>query len=165
VAIQAGKMLADRLYGGSSFFMDYHTIPTTVFTPLEYGAIGYAEEDAIKEFGEENLEVYQKVFQPLEWALNPVEFTPEEAKKFANDKEACFVKLICHKKEDERVVGFHFAGPNAGEVTQGFATAMRLGATKLDFDMTVGIHPTCAEWATTLSVTKSSGEAADGGGC
>jgi len=165
VAIQAGRMLADRLYGGSSFFMDYHTIPTTVFTPLEYGAIGYAEEDAIKEFGEENLEVYQKVFQPLEWALNPVEFTPEEAKKFANDKEACFVKLICHKKEDERVVGFHFAGPNAGEVTQGFATAMRLGATKLDFDMTVGIHPTCAEWATTLSVTKSSGEAADGGGC
>ena len=58
VAIQAGRMLAARLYSGANLFMDYHTIPTTVFTPLEYGAIGYAEEAAIEKFGQDNLEVH-----------------------------------------------------------------------------------------------------------
>lgn len=163
VAIQAGRMLAGRLYGGKSLYMDYHTIPTTVFTPLEYGAIGFAEEAAIEKFGAENLETYHSKFAPLEWSLMPSDFNAFE--KWEADKASCFCKLVCLKTEDERVVGFHYAGPNAGEVTQGFATAMRLGATKLDFDMTIGIHPTTAENFTTLSVTKSSGESADAGGC
>merc|ERR1711988_270377 len=161
VAIQAGKMLAERLYAGASLYMDYHTIPTTVFTPLEYGAIGYAEEDALAKFGEENIEVYHTVFTPLEWSLAPDFDEPDAFDLYEKDKTACLAKLVCLKTDAERVVGLHYCGPNAGEVTQGFATAMRLGATKLDFDMTIGIHPTCAENFTTLKVTKSSGESAD----
>ena len=64
-----------------------------------------------------------------------------------------------------RVVGFHYLGPNAGEVTQGVGVAMKLGANFAHFQDTVGIHPTCAETFTTMSVTKSSGESADAGGC
>lgn len=166
VAIQAGKMLVNRLYGGSSLYMDYHTIPTTVFTPLEYGAIGYAEDAAIEKFGEAALEIYQTQFCPLEWALSVTDFDDAEGyERVEADKQACFCKLICLKNEDERVVGFHYCGPNAGEVTQGFAVAMRLGATKLDFDMTIGIHPTTAENFTTLRVTKASGESAEADGC
>jgi pyruvate/2-oxoglutarate dehydrogenase complex dihydrolipoamide dehydrogenase (E3) component len=59
--------------------------------------------------------------------------------------DICYAKLICNKLDKERVVGFHVAGPNAGEMTQGYAVAMKLKATKKDFDMTVGIHPTTSE--------------------
>jgi len=158
VAIQAGKMLAQRLYGGGVLHMDYHTIATTIFTPLEYSAIGYSEEDAIKEYGEAKLEIYIETFKPLEWALG-------DGAVWDADVSSGFIKMICVKDEDERVVGFHYMGPNAGEVAQGFSTAMRLGATKLDFDLTIGIHPTTAERATTLKVTKSSGADAAAGGC
>jgi len=173
VAIQAGKLLAARLYGGGKLYMDYHTIPTTVFTPMEYGAIGYAEDDAIAEFGAlgDAVEVYHSSFTPLEWALAHPDpsLTDKDAraarKLIESEQGACYLKLIVLLKEDERVVGFHYCGPNAGEVTQGFATAMRLGATKMDFDMTVGIHPTCSENFTTLTVKKSSGESAAADGC
>lgn len=165
VAIQAGRLLAKRLFGNGQVLMDYHTIATTVFTPLEYGCIGYSEEDAIAEFGDKNIEVYHSVFTPLEWSLSP-DFNDDAAMALNDfDKSACAVKLICNKAEDEHVIGFHYCGPNAGELTQGFALAMRLGAHKEDFDLTVGIHPTVAEQFTTLAVTKSSGEAADAGGC
>ena len=69
VAIQAGRLLARRLYGGSTMQMDYDQIPTTVFTPIEYGCCGLAEEDAIEKFGEDNLEVFHSFFQPLEWTV------------------------------------------------------------------------------------------------
>ena len=65
----------------------------------------------------------------------------------------------------ERVVGFHYVGPNAGEVTQGYAVAIKLGATKADFDRTIGIHPTCSEQFTTLKTTKRSGEDVMQTGC
>ena len=68
----------------------------------------------------------------------------------------CYVKLIVNVEDDERVVGYHYLGPNAGEVTQGFAGMMKLNATKADFENLIGIHPTCAEIFTTLSITKSS---------
>jgi thioredoxin reductase (NADPH) len=167
VAIQAGQLLAKRLYGKGSLYMDYHTIATTVFTPLEYGAIGFSEEDALEKFGKDNVEVYHTVSAPLEWSLPPPvdARTAANMKEFNEDKAACFAKLVCLKNEDERVVGLHYAGPNAGEITQGFSTAMRLGATKMDFDLTVGIHPTAAEVFTTLQVTKSSGADAEADGC
>jgi len=154
VAIAAGKLLANRLYGGSTNGMDYEKIPTTVFTPLEYGCIGLSEETAIERYGEENIEVFHSSFSPLEWAV--VERRPENA---------CYAKLVVHKADNNRVVGFHILGPNAGEVTQGWAAAMRLGATYETFTQTVGIHPTVAEEFTTLSISKSSGEDAGKAGC
>jgi len=70
-----------------------------------------------------------------------------------------FTKLICNANDNERVLGFHYVGPNAGEVTQGFAVAIVMGATKENFDDTVGIHPTCAETIVKLErgVTEDTG--------
>ncbi|XP_012877146.1 PREDICTED: thioredoxin reductase 1, cytoplasmic isoform X1 [Dipodomys ordii] len=145
VAIQAGRLLAQRLYAGSTVKCDYENVPTTVFTPLEYGSCGLSEEKAIEKFGEENIEVYHSFFWPLEWTLP------------SRDNNRCYAKVICNLKDSERVVGFHILGPNAGEVTQGFAAALKCGLTKAQLDSTIGIHPVCAEIFTTLSVTKRSG--------
>ncbi|XP_055937787.1 thioredoxin reductase 1, cytoplasmic-like isoform X1 [Argiope bruennichi] len=153
VAIEAGQLLARRLYADSVIQCDYDFIPTTVFTPLEYGSIGYSEENAIEKYGEDQIEIYHSNITPLEWTI---------AKRETN---ACYVKLICLIPEKERVIGFHYLGPNAGEVTQGFALGIKLGATKADFDATIGIHPTCAEIFTTLSVTKRSGKSTEQSGC
>jgi len=86
--------------------MRYDLVPTTVFTPLEYGAIGLSEESAIEKYGEDNIEVYHSTFRPLEMFL---------AKRMADD---CYVKLVCNKARNETVLGFHILGPHAGEMTQ-----------------------------------------------
>uniref|UniRef100_A0A667FJ65 thioredoxin-disulfide reductase (NADPH) n=1 Tax=Lynx canadensis TaxID=61383 RepID=A0A667FJ65_LYNCA len=135
VAIQAGKLLARRLFGGCLEKCDYINVPTTVFTPLEYGCCGLSEEKAIEVYKKENLEVRLFLFRPLTYR--------------ASLSYACILKY--------RVIGFHVLGPNAGEVTQGFAAAMKCGLTKQLLDDTIGIHPTCGEVFTTLEITKSSG--------
>ncbi|KAK7813726.1 hypothetical protein U0070_001432 [Myodes glareolus] len=89
--------------------------------------------------------VYHSFFWPLEWTVP------------SRDNNKCYAKIICNLKDNERVVGFHVLGPNAGEVTQGFAAALKCGMTKQQLDSTIGIHPVCAEIFTTLSVTKRSG--------
>lgn len=78
---------------------------------------------------------------------------------------ACYAKLIVNVQDNERVVGFHYLGPNAGEVTQAFAGMLKMGATKADMEGLIGIHPTCAEIFTTLNITKSSGKDASASGC
>jgi thioredoxin/glutathione reductase (selenoprotein) len=160
VAIQAGRLLAKRLYGGSTVKMDYNLVPTTVFTPVEYGACGFSEEEAHDRYGPDNIDVYISEFNSLEMAA-------AHRKTVSGDdlENPVFAKLIVHMPDNNRVVGFHYVGPNAGEVTQGYALALRLGATKDDFDSVIGIHPTCAEEFTTLSVTKRSGADAAKGGC
>jgi len=154
-AIKAGRLLARRLYANSHLVLDYNNIPTTVFTPLEYGSCGFAEEDAIKEFGEENVESFMTFFKPTSWNLSH------------REDNVCYVKLVCHKNSQPpmKVVGFHVLGEDAGEITQGVAVAMKAGATKEHFDETIGIHPTSAESMTLLEVTRSSGESADQKGC
>ncbi|XP_045241507.2 thioredoxin reductase 3 isoform X5 [Macaca fascicularis] len=145
VAIQSGKLLARRLFGASLEKCDYINVPTTVFTPLEYGCCGLAEEKAIEVYKKENLEIYHTLFWPLEWTVA------------GRDNNTCYAKIICNKLDHDRVIGFHILGPNAGEVTQGFAAAMKCGLTKQLLDDTIGIHPTCGEVFTTLEITKSSG--------
>ena len=80
-------------------------------------------------------------------------------------ENVCYVKLIVNVEDNERVVGFHYLGPNAGEVTQGFAGMLKMNATKADMEDLIGIHPTCAEIFTTLSITKSSGKDPSASGC
>ena len=80
-------------------------------------------------------------------------------------ENACYAKLVVDKADNERVLGFHYLGPNAGEVTQGFGIAMRMGATKANFDSLIGIHPTTAESLTTLEISKSSGVDPSASGC
>uniref|UniRef100_A0A8C6M233 thioredoxin-disulfide reductase (NADPH) n=1 Tax=Nothobranchius furzeri TaxID=105023 RepID=A0A8C6M233_NOTFU len=133
VAIQAGKLLARRLYAGAAVKCDYINVPTTVFTPMEYGACGLSEEKATEFYGQDNIEVYHSLFWPLEFTVP------------GRDNNKCYSKIICNKLDNDRVIGFHYLGPNAGEVTQGFGAAMKCGVTKEQLDGTIGIHPTCAE--------------------
>lgn len=153
VAIQAGRLLARRLYNNDQTTMDYINVPTTVFTPVEYGCVGFAEEAATRLFGEDNIEVYHTYFRPLEWNIS------------GRPDNVCYAKIITNKKDNERIIGFHILGPNAGEITQGFAVAIKAGATKEILDNTVGIHPTSAEEFTTLNITKSSGISPEKHGC
>uniref|UniRef100_A0A8D0GG26 Thioredoxin reductase 3 n=1 Tax=Sphenodon punctatus TaxID=8508 RepID=A0A8D0GG26_SPHPU len=153
VAIQAGRLLARRLFGGNSTKCDYVNVPTTVFTPLEYGSCGLPEERAIEQLGNENIEVYHTLFWPLEWTV------PNR------DNNTCYGKIIINKHDNNRVIGFHVLGPNAGEITQGFGAAIKCGLTKELLDETIGIHPTCAEVFTTMGITKSSGQDITGKGC
>jgi len=161
VAIKAGLRLVRRLFGGGTETMDYDLVPTTVFTPIEYGCIGMSEELAAETYGAENIEVYQSYFKPLEWTVNHAEHDGVAHR----EENSCYAKLITNLTDNERVVGFHYVGPNAGEVTQGYAVAMKMGATKSDFDNTVGIHPTVSEEFTLLSITKRSGVDASKSGC
>jgi thioredoxin reductase (NADPH) len=86
--------------------MDYVNVPTTVFTPIEYGSCGLSEEDAKAKYGAENISTFHTSFKPLEWAYNKMR--PEGD---------CYVKVLIHKPDSNRVVGFHICAPNAGEVT------------------------------------------------
>lgn len=145
VAIDSGIMLVKRLYANSKETFDYVNIPTTVFTPNEYGCVGLSEEAAIKKYGEDDLEVFHTYFKPFEKGVTEREV------------DECFAKLICVISENMRVVGFHYLGPNAGEVTQFVALALKFKATKEDFNKVIGIHPTSAELFTNMSITKRSG--------
>lgn len=154
VAIQAGRLLARRLFGGSTELMDYQNVATTVFTPLEYSACGYSEEKATEVFGADNIEIYHRKFWPLEWTVA------------GHDANLCYMKAITMRHEqDEPIIGLHYVGPQAGEVMQGFSAAMKSGLTKKILDNTVGIHPVNAEWMTGLEVTKRSGVELQNSGC
>ena len=106
VAIKAGKLLAYRLFGGATEKMDYVNVPTTVFTPLEYGSCGLSEEDAKALYGADNISTYHTSFKPLEWAYNK-----------GRPEGDCYVKVLVNKTDNMRVVGFHNCAPNAGEIT------------------------------------------------
>eukprot|EP00163_Fabomonas_tropica_P028944 TRINITY_DN6027_c0_g1_i1.p1 TRINITY_DN6027_c0_g1~~TRINITY_DN6027_c0_g1_i1.p1 ORF type:complete len:496 (+),score=153.41 TRINITY_DN6027_c0_g1_i1:276-1763(+) len=152
-AIDAGRKLAHRLYNQSQVQMDYKNIATTVFTPLEYGVVGLSEEDARAQLGDDRIEVYHAYYQPLEWTLSH------------REDNACYTKLVCDKENNLQVVGFHIIGVNAGEITQGVAIAIKMGATYHDIHATVGIHPTTAEEVTAMDITKASGKDAKRTGC
>jgi len=159
VAIQAGALLAQRLFGGGTDAMAYDQVATAVFTPLEYGAVGLSEEAAAE--GCASTEVFHSSFAPLEWALSH----ERDVNKFP-----AFVKVVCDKSGGGDsaawpVLGMHYLGPNAGEVIQGYAVAVKKGCTYGDLQATVGIHPTTSEQFTTVKVTKSSGDKADAAGC
>ncbi|KAG5840454.1 hypothetical protein ANANG_G00188990 [Anguilla anguilla] len=145
VAIKAGRLLARRLFGASRELMNYNNIPTTVFTPLEYGCVGLSEEEAERRHGKDAIEVYHAFYKPLE-------FTVAE-----RDASQCYIKAVCLREGDQPILGLHFTGPNAGEVTQGFALGFQCGATYRHLLATVGIHPTCAEEVIKLNITKRSG--------
>lgn len=155
VAIQAGRLLANRLFNGATKLMDYDNIATTVFTPIEYGCVGLNEEEAEAKLGKDGMIIYHAFAKPLEWNLNH---------ERADDMG--YIKVICDKKQNEKIVGMHILGPNAGEMIQGLGVAIKCGVKKEDLDDTVGIHPTFAESYTTLTEVKQEGKTLDGpGGC
>lgn len=137
VAIAAGRRLADRLFGGQpDAKLDYVDIPTVIFSHPPIGSVGLTEVEANARFGEDNVKVYAARFTNLYYSV--IDHKPKTS-----------MKLVTVGPE-ERVVGVHVFGLGADEMLQGFAVAVRMGATKADFDRTVAIHPTAAEELVTL---------------
>lgn len=147
LAIQSGKLLADRLFSNSKQTVRFDGISTTVFTPLELSTVGMTEEEAKKKYGEEGIEVFHSHYTPFEYII------PQNS-----DKEFCYVKAICLRDETQKVVGLHFVGPNAAEVMQGYAVAFRVGISISDLQSTIAIHPCSSEEFVKLQVTKRSGK-------
>jgi glutathione reductase (NADPH) len=131
VAIAAGRRLSDRIFGGmSDRHLDYTNVPTVIFTHPPVGTIGLTETKARELYGDQ-VRAYISKFVPLSYAVS--DHKPESQ-----------IKLLT-KGEEETVIGIHLFGPASDEMLQGFAVAVRMGATKKDFDDTVAIHPTSAE--------------------
>lgn len=138
VAIAAGRRLARRLFGGEpDLKLDYENVPSVVFSHPPVGRVGLTESEARVRYGD-TLTVYETRFTPMRYALN--DHGPQTA-----------MKLVCTGPE-ERVVGIHLIGDGVDEMLQGFAVALKMGATKADLDDTVAIHPTSAEELVTLKV-------------
>ncbi|KAL4805211.1 hypothetical protein BDV18DRAFT_142165 [Aspergillus unguis] len=143
VAIAAGRQLGNRLFGPPEHKdakLSYENIPTVVFSHPEVGTVGLTEPEARERFGDENVKVYHTRFSAMYYDV----FPPEEKKK--NPTE---FKLVVAGPE-EKVVGLHILGLGVGEMLQGFGVAVKMGATKKDFDSCVAIHPTSAEELVTL---------------
>jgi glutathione reductase (NADPH) len=137
VAIAAGRRLSDRLFGGQADrYLDYDNIPTVVFGHPPIGTVGLTEEAARARYGDEQVTIFRSGFVPMYHALT-------------TRKPRTEMKLVTVGPE-KRVVGVHVIGPGADEMLQGFAVAVRMGATKRDFDDTVAIHPTSAEELVTM---------------
>ena len=138
VAIKAGRQLAERLFNPAlpDAHMDYSLIPTVVFSHPPIGTIGLTEAQAREQYGEDNIKVYRSNFAAMYNAIT-------------SHRALSRFKLVC-AGENEKVVGLHGIGEGMDEVLQGFAVAMKMGATKADFDSTVALHPTSAEEFVTL---------------
>ena len=134
VALMEGHCLADTLFGGMDRPVDHDFVASTVFTSPEIGTVGYTEEEAVTKF--KNITVYKSRFKPM-------------SHSFPKTEAYTLFKLIVATDTD-RVVGCHLATDGAGEMIQGVAVAIKMGATKKDFDNTIGIHPTSAEELVTM---------------
>lgn len=137
VAIAAGRRLSERLFNGKEKeHLDYTNIPTVIFTHPPIATIGLTEEEALSTYGEDKIKIYRSQFNPMFYALQ-------------KRKVKATMKLICLGSE-EKIVGLHGIGIGVDEMLQGFAVAIKMGATKKDFDETVAIHPTGAEEFVTM---------------
>lgn len=136
VAIAAGRRLSDRLYGGmKDRYLDYSNIASVVFSHPPIGAVGLTESQARDKFGD-SVKCYSASFTPMYHA-------------FTKHPQKTAMKLVV-QGADEKVVGIHMIGEGVDEMLQGFAVALKMGATKKDFDDTVAIHPTSSEELVTL---------------
>ncbi|MCP4038337.1 MAG: FAD-dependent oxidoreductase, partial [bacterium] len=134
VAIHEGVCLSNTLYNDTPMKPVYRDVPAAVFSRPPIGTVGQTEAQAREEHAE--IDVYESRFRALKHTLT-------------KGDEQTYMKLVVDKRSD-RVLGLHMVGPDAGEIVQGFAVAIKCGATKAQFDATIGIHPTSAEEFVTL---------------
>jgi len=141
MAIAAGRRLADRLFGSiPDAKADYDNVPTVIFSHPPIGTVGLTEQEAKNKYGHENVKIYISRFVNLFYG--PWDMDPDAKPKTA-------MKVLCVGKE-EKIVGIHMIGMGVDEILQGFAVALKMGATKADLDNCVAIHPTAAEELVTL---------------
>ena len=137
VAIKAGRQLSERLFNNKADAkLDYTDVATVVFSHPVIGSVGLTEEKAIAKYGAENIKVYKSSFTPMYTALG-------------NNRQPSTMKLVT-LGEDEKIIGLHGIGYGVDEMIQGFSVAIKMGATKADFDNTVAIHPTGSEEFVTM---------------
>ena len=137
VAVAAGRRLAERLFNGRpDAHLDYGNIPSVVFSHPPIGTVGLTEPEAREQYGDDAVKVYQSAFTAMYSAVT-------------RHRQSARMKLVC-VGPDERIVGIHGIGHGMDEILQGFAVALKMGATKRDFDDTVAIHPTAAEEFVTM---------------
>ncbi|XP_040076161.2 glutathione reductase, mitochondrial [Ixodes scapularis] len=137
VAIAAGRRLAERLFNNKpDSRLVYANIPTVIFSHPPIGTVGMTEAEARSHYGPEDIKVYRSSFTPMYYSMT-------------RRKVKCVMKLVCAGKE-EKVVGLHMIGDGADEILQGFGVAIKMGATKAQFDDCVAIHPTSAEELVTM---------------
>ena len=137
VAVAAGRRLSERLFNNKpNERLDYNLVPSVVFSHPPIGTLGLTEPQAVEQYGEENVKVYKSSFTPMYSAVT-------------QHRQPCRMKLVCVGK-DEKIVGLHGIGYGVDEMIQGFAVAVKMGATKADFDNTVAIHPTGSEEFVTM---------------
>ncbi|AEB30470.1 glutathione reductase [Carnobacterium sp. 17-4] len=137
VAIAAGRRLSERLFNNKpNEFLDYTNIPTVIFSHPAIGTIGMSEEEAKETYGEADIKVYTSIFTSMHSSITA-------------NRQKTYMKLVC-QGENEKVVGLHGLGRGLDEMIQGFAVAIKMGATKADFDNTVAIHPTGSEEFVTM---------------
>lgn len=137
VAVAAGRRLSERLFNNKpEEHLDYENIPTVVFSHPPIGTVGITEDEAVDQYGQEAVKVYNTSFTAMFSAIT-------------EHRQPTKMKLVCVGK-DEKIVGIHGIGFGMDEILQGFAVALKMGATKKDFDNTVAIHPTSAEEFVTM---------------
>lgn len=137
VAVAAGRRLSERLFNNKpNEHLDYTLVPTVIFSHPPIGTIGLSEMEAIEQYGQEAVKCYTSSFTPMYSAVT-------------EHRQKCFMKLVC-LGDDEKVIGLHGIGFGVDEMIQGFAVAIKMGATKADFDNTVAIHPTGSEEFVTM---------------
>jgi len=134
VAIGEAMAFAQTQFGGQTLTVDYHAIPTAVFSQPPIGTVGLTEEEAVA--AGHQVTIFESTFRPLKHTVS-------------GSEERTMMKLIVDAESD-RVLGAHMVGTDAGEICQGLGIALKMGATKADFDRTVGIHPTAAEEFVTM---------------
>ena len=134
VALAEAMALVDHLFNKKKVNLDYENIPTAVFCQPNIATIGFSEEQALKQ--NKDIEIYKSIFTPLKHTLS-------------GSNEKTMIKIIVNKKDD-KVLGAHMVGAEAGEIIQGYAAAIKSGLTKSILDQTIGIHPTTAEEFVTL---------------
>jgi glutathione reductase (NADPH) len=134
VAIREGHAFADTVYGNKPTRVDHNDVPTAVFSEPELGVIGLTEAQARAKL--DKVDIYKTTFRPMKATLS------------GRDTRS-FMKLVVDGVSD-RLVGCHIAGPDAGELIQVIGIAVKMGATKADFDATMAVHPTAAEELVTL---------------
>ena len=134
VAIREAMAFADTVFGGRPWAMDHHNVASAVFSQPPIGTVGLTEAAARRQFGA--LDIYKASFRPMKYTMT-------------GRKERTLMKLVV-ERSSQRVLGVHMMGLDAPEIIQSLAVAVRMGATKQQFDETVAVHPTAAEEFVTM---------------